>query len=1243
MKRYLTYLTITAAVALFASACVQSDIEEVNVRLDEYPSLTVGFPTADVEIDTRYGAATEEDLQIVDSLNMHCASLAGVSAEGAESAAAEDTRVAFDDPTSTGIPQLKWKTGDKIAILKGTADISNAVEGAAYVSEPMLEKFDGRSEAQFYFTKKNHLDKNGNETSTSEAVPAEGSNITIVYPSSGVISPVLAREEGVEATGSTIFLSDSLVYDPSLKMIPSAMVLCGTGKMGHKVRLQHMCAYMRISLTNSTGSDQKIRAMDITTNDYEPITGEYSLKYNNSTGNLSLSEEVVNISGVTAQNTIEIRKYVCCRERLRIVQNLSNEWTWGKGETTHIIVPIPAGTYSKGFCVQVYTKNLSSGLVENVISKTIKGSSSSASITLRQKVFYPMATVNVTSFSTDPSDPVNGRKVIVTANDLYDFLDDVNKGDFSKWVQPNGEVLVDPYYLNSTAGGSDGHVDLTTLSGGRAALPTVTKEFNGILNFQGFKIVYKNPNTCPSGCLFQQLGPNGVIKNLVIGGTSKHIRSLPATSTSEVAATYSGAVVNVCNGGKLVNIVNNGQSYIGAYTFNSSTNDVTEDTPTEASHTLGAQMRVGALVGRMIGGEMINCTNNNNININLYKIKQFNDATFCTQYFGGLAGNTQDSALVENCFNNGDIRIKVGYHVSHGLHIGGIAGSLNNGSKATKCINRSRISIELHGGAGSFLCVGGITGYSAGAITNCRSDDDSNSSAVEGIYVVADDSTLGAGTDGEPAFRGVLSSTVVGGISGYQAGAVSGCVNNVPVSVEYGYYTGGQNIGGIDVGTSTDIKINNVTYPYLNDGEADSNRCTYYQAHVLVAGITAIGYNGFSMSGCTNNGRIAYLCNHWCNNRVARQHLVDNDKSEPNGGVATDNLKKRYKSTGRPCVAGIVAAPWGNVSNCTNSGNVNVQTKKGTAYSTTHEWCNSTEAVCVGGVVGADFYSADISGNYAVINQSKSNVTNCHNKASIYCYFDDPNADASYQPVGGVVGWPGIESGITSVTSGCSTTDHSVEVGGTGKFRVGGIHGGSGNIDNCQNNGTFIRLRDNVDKRSVAGGIAGFHGASRKLKNSTVECDVAARCVTDNVVESGGGIVGGGIAGLVGNISNGNISSSNFTNNYVNCDVYAESGSNGFPTGGTSKVHAAMLCARFNRDAGGNTHTFGTIRIKGSLMFHGSNEQTSISSTYFSEHKGSVLFGINSGAYSYWNAAADTSANLGANSCVISSIGYWNN
>ncbi len=433
-----------------------------------------------------------------------------------------------------------------------------------------------------------------------------------------------------------------------------------------------------------------------------------------------------------------------------------------------------------------------------------------------------------------------------------------------------------------------------------------------------------------------------------------------------------------------------------------------------------------------------------------------------------IVGAGPATSVISDCRNEGDLTIISPEHAGTGTAIiGGVCGKLTNKTTSvTDCVNTGDVTFDSGMNAsGANLYLAGVIGNSSSGVVTTRCSNEGNIT----VNITCSSSAM-----------------IIAGVNSYTSGAIEDCSNHGNISVSSDTYVSGTAIGGIAAytsaamrGTAKDNLINtgNVTltaqYQYVrnNIGSIDGTKTT--TSGVLgMGGIVGYTYSSsFSMDKARNEGEVSFSF------------------SKQEGQLSP-------ASKARITIGGLVGDGSGNISNSDNFGNVSASTRAtGGTFTATTAGCT----VYIGGISGS---------NYISTTQSELNITNCVNEGNVSLHSD--NTQTTNHAIGGIVGWPGIESACTSITSGCvngSSTDPSkgqVSVSGNITCRIGGIQGGSGRIENCTNYGKIWAKSG----KFVVGGLAGFHSGGYQLTGSknygTVQADVAAT----------------GIGGLIGNIGN---------------------------------------------------------------------------------------------------------------------------
>ena len=357
----------------------------------------------------------------------------------------------------------------------------------------------------------------------------------------------------------------------------------------------------------------------------------------------------------------------------------------------------------------------------------------------------------------------------------------------------------------------------------------------------------------------------------------------------------------------------------------------------------------------------------------------------------------------------------------------------------------------------------------------------------------------------------ITAAYVVGGLAGYVYGNIIECENGGDVKITASSANTGA-VGGI-VGY-IEGQVNNTD----NSGNVNAEFGVLGKkipvgavtsAAPCIGGIVGLAQGEFSMDTCENAGHVTYK-------------------------VANITVSSGLNRTG---IGGIVGAPNGDVRRCINYGSVNIShvLKERGAYSA------QEHILIVGGIGGGDYHAAG---------QLKTNYIECENHGDITV---DSDAARSNSAIGGIVGWPGKEGASPSFTENCVNKGNII-LKGNAKARVGGIHGGTGNIKNCRNEGN-VAIQGGTSA-TVLGGVAGFHSQGHKISGTTVECKVTAYVPVY------------GVGGLIGNAGNAKVTSGEDC--VINCVI-----------NGADATRAGMVIGLFN----GTTQpiTLGPLEVSGSI------------------------------------------------------------
>lgn len=774
-----------------------------------------------------------------------------------------------------------------------------------------------------------------------------------------------------------------------------------------EVTMKSVCGIVTIPITNNYDTDDVLLTkIDITANNGEPLSGRYQINYRN--GTISAVEPNTNLTLVSEEGVLI-----------------------PMGETVRVSAVIPAGLFPNGLTLTLES-NVSVDTKECFTSGLELKSGQSVD---SEEIVYTEVKIDA----------------IRTPDELFQFVEAVNNGRYSRFVNEEGEVVL----------GND--IDL---SGLEWTIPI--SDWDGIFNGKGYAI----KNWTSSESLFKV--SHGTVKNLVLDASCKLTYPNPNTLG---AITYFGFVVGE-NYGTVDGCVNNA--------------DVTLSM---AGESLAYQLRSGAIIGQSQQGARIsNCINNGNVTMNIGNVDNTATGASCTQYWGTVQGSQTSSSdaagdeslrtIMSNCSNYGNLVIRVsGDTCRHGLYIGGVSGTGNSYSELDNCNNYGSIQVDLPI-ATSLLCIGGVTAYSAGPISNCTN---------EGSVTLACASTL--------------RSTAIGGVTGYQNGPISACNNSGAINVNFVKQDGTATIGSIGSKSTSaaNMTVGGISgLGYSGGLKATMDGCTNTgNITVKASDITGCTTTGrFSVAGCfaapwgdvtncRNTGKIDVSVVNPAHELDASTNLL----TYVGGIAASDYYPKTQLET--------------NVIDCTNEGAITVDLVCSKSNSTVGgiigwpgkeatsdkytQGCTNTGSIVING------YGKVRAGG---IQGGTGNIRDCENRGNITV-----NSADLQSAIGGMAGFHTQTNVITDSRSYGNVVS-KVNLGdGNATGGVSGLIGNFGNVANDYTYGNIVNCTV-----QTAGNIAGmlvaqFNGYEKIITfgNSENPIYVSGRLIiggTETVIDS---------------------------------------------------------------------------------------------------------------------------------------------
>ena len=578
--------------------------------------------------------------------------------------------------------------------------------------------------------------------------------------------------------------------------------------------------------------------------------------------------------------------------------------------------------------------------------------------------------------------------------------------------------------------------------------------------------------------------------------------------------TTSGKIQNVTLEG--VNLTSNGQLIMGAIANTLTSGGQAEKasltnckaigtltisnpewTPTSSQDKDVKIVNYGGLVGRSLGADLVNCTNQVAVTVSNMTATS-NSTKVVSSSIGGVVGYVNVATLynaeeattnITNCDNDAAIS----YHCTSSAeskaligrpHLGGVMGCGEKGANLEDCENTAngKISLNSHfygeDGASGGVPVGGVVGYHAhGYLTRCT-----NNATVE-----AD---------------GIYKSLIIGGVGGYVTYCYTdGATNNGAVEVKStarirGILAGG--VAGSFYGDGNEYDhyfkncTNNATLKVLASAEENWTTSTASQAsyYYRIGGITGFGRIK-TTGGCTNteNGDITVSGNvkiatysKWYEEALVIAGCVAFKTSGTPTGTwenygditvdATFSFDDDTMAYLHPiAISGVFGPQPGNPKHGYNEGKITFNGKYEGAGTIVE-----IGGIYAGGVKKSDGKGNDYHNKTPLESTNKGDITIGENAV----------ISSTNLYVGGIIGKTAHTATITSAENeGDITISSKAQIGG--KLYVGGIYGqfSGGNLANITNSGDLtVDCNLSGGKLAIAG-IAPYNITGKTLTDIT--------------------------------------------------------------------------------------------------------------------------------------------------------------
>lgn len=775
--------------------------------------------------------------------------------------------------------------------------------------------------------------------------------------------------------------------------------MAGYSEDGSGIAIDNLCAILKVSVKQAaTDADQDdIVSVRFKGRNDEQVSGVFAIDYQNA---------VLNATSTAAAD--------------KEVKVVKSQATSVDAAAVYFIV-VPAGEYVNGFDVVVKDKN------GHIMTK-----SKTSAKTLEAGHLYDMAAFEFVPTATEIGVEINSAAALVQFATDFNNKVYASLGDEPLVAALTADIVFDAE--TSAAFNATGGIGLKETYG-----DAEDYYFDGLFNGNGYNIQGLEA-TAP---IFKATSSSGKIANFIIDSSC----SFTFTHSNE-AELFAAAIVGYHKGSMegctvAANITLADAEGITQYTtIGGLAGRVTVGSISDCNYIglistpetfkTSSYLMIGGLAGRF--------TNSGSINSSYFKGAISNAAQVTSTdtsnpylIIGGVAGHvdggasisstntTNDHADEESAYTDFSGNIVNKTTVAYNSAVGGIVGELNNGA-VSNCTNAANIAISVFkvGADGCrFMKTGGIVGKSnaKGSISGCTNN-------------------------GTVQHRSNPKYQSLGGIAGYNAGAITACTNNAAVnqmtssqSIKAGRYVYLGGVIGENIADNMVSNVHNTANLQISSMEDNTNSTE------CIGGV--IGYNKGAIIGgitkdITNSGQVYH----------------------------SPNFAKQFAGYYLGGIAGLTTAA---IKNTKNTGQTYFRWKDAT---------NGVSNVYLGGIAGkAEGSSSSIENCENIVD------TGVTNSAQVYLYLPS-NASYSDSYVGGIVGLSEATNPVKNCVNGgeVRTAAGASTVPVTGII-MGGIIGkmtGSGEVNNGDNSGrvriNFMACTESTDSHSgnYLGGIVGY-------------------------------------------------------------------------------------------------------------------------------------------------------------------------
>lgn len=872
----------------------------------------------------------------------------------------------------------------------------------------------------------------------------------------GVASQALAIEENVP-TASFVFEKElsapysiiypaSMVKDAATVTLPAGQkyaegdnIVSGSMPMAgysttESVMMKQVCGILGIRLKMGTKANL-IRYVEVTALGGEPVSGDFSVDFQNST----LSSEAKDADVIR----MEVQK------------------TFPADSANTFNVILPAGVYSAGFQVKVVDEN------GRAMVRSIKGS--------RELGAGKLMLMPVLEFVPNSED--KGVE-IATPEDWNSFATAYNAGKY-----PDSQIATITADLDFLSVDADKFVTLGLRDGAKQSPDGPAKYFAGTLNGNGKRIM----NLKSDVPFIQAIGTGALVKDVNIDKTCSFTPWYGGEKQLEF-----GSLIGYCSEGTVKNctsaasitvsqckdVANKVPLYVGGLVGRNRSANISDCTNSgeivaNATYVADADstknnLYIGGFTGYCSNpdGVLENCSNTGNISV---------ASTTLNIFAGGICAKAS-AGTITGCSNSGAITastVSADGDPRQSIYLGGLFSIVD--------ANKEQ-SLEVTGCSNS------------GDITSASDVKQQTIGGIAGRLSTYNVKFTGNTTSGNITTKAALQRLFCGGVFGRvtasQTLTFSGepCTGNIKIgatesSNQATIYCGGligQTTKNITIGGDVSCK-SNITY--------DISTAANMAAESFFGGIIGCAYGApITISGMKTSGVITIKSP----SNKAMQHKLSGfggiiggatkgaKISDCSSSVYVKMTDKTSKTNGCAVHFGGIAGRLygGNVEmeHCTNSG------RQQNNHYNNNIWSNNFSGNVTGGIVGSIGYSADNTKYSAIIDD-------CHNTGSVYALRGAAGGIAGYLSNATITNCSSTEDvtrsapggGIAGVVSNCKVSSCYVKSnitsadGGSACADAGGIIGEavSSSVDGCRYYGTIIENSQKITGERVFGGIIG--------------------------------------------------------------------------------------------------------------------------------------------------------------------------